>query len=60
MVKVIRYAAAAAAVWGVSAAAAVAGVVAPAPVLGAGPAGLALLSVAGAGYLAVRAYRKRR
>jgi len=34
--------------------------VAPAPILGAGPAGLAILAVTGAGYFAVRAYRKRR
>ncbi len=34
--------------------------VAPAPILGAGPAGLAILAVTGAGYFAVRAYRNRR
>lgn len=40
--------------------AAVAGVPIPAPLLGAGPVGLAVLAVAGGGYLAVRTLRKRR
>jgi hypothetical protein len=34
--------------------------VAPAPLLGAGLPGLAILAVAGGGYLAVRAFRRRR
>jgi hypothetical protein len=36
------------------------GTVAPAPLLGAGLPGLAVLVVAGGGYLAVRAFRRRR
>lgn len=48
----------------VTAISAVAGVahagIAPAPLLGAGPVGLAVLAVAGGGYVAVRALRKRR
>jgi len=31
----------------------------PSPILGEGPAGLAIIAIAGAGYLAARAYRKR-
>jgi len=37
-----------------------AGVFAPAPLLGAGLPGVAILVVAGGGYLAVRAFRRRR
>ena len=37
-----------------------AGVPAPAPLLGAGLPGVAILAVAGGGYLAVRAFRRRR
>jgi hypothetical protein len=37
-----------------------AGVAAPAPLLGAGLPGVAVLAVAGGGYLAVRAFRRRR
>jgi hypothetical protein len=33
---------------------------APAPILAAGPAGFAVLAVAGVGYVAVRAFRRRR
>jgi hypothetical protein len=36
-----------------------AGTVAPAPLLGAGLPGLAVLAVAGGGYLAVRVFRRR-
>ena len=60
MTKIIRFTGAVAAVWAASSTAALAGSVGPAPILGAGPAGLALLGVAGAGYLALRAYRSRR
>jgi len=37
-----------------------AGVVAPAPLLGAGLPGLAVLVVAGGGYLAMKTFRRRR
>jgi len=46
--------------WLAAAGVGMAGAVAPAPILGAGPAGLAILAVTGAGYFAVRTYRKRR
>jgi hypothetical protein len=58
MQKLVQYAAASATVWGLTASVASAGTVAPAPLLGAGLPGLALMGVAGAGYLVVRAYRK--
>jgi hypothetical protein len=35
-------------------------VLAPAPLLGAGLPGVAILAIAGGGYLAVRAFRRRR
>jgi len=38
----------------------VAGTFAPAPLLGAGLPGVAVLAVAGGGYLAVRTFRRRR
>jgi hypothetical protein len=37
-----------------------AGIIAPAPLLGAGLPGVAFLAIAGGGYLAVRAFRRRR
>ena len=40
--------------------AAVAGVVVPAPLLGAGLPGLLVLGAAAGGYVAIRAYRRRR
>lgn len=49
-----------AALGSLAAGAAVAGGAIPAPLLGAGPVGLAVLAVAGGGYLAVRSLRKRR
>ena len=57
MQKLMNYAVAAAAVWGLGASVAAAGVAAPAPILGAGLPGLAMLGVAGVGYLIVRARR---
>lgn len=47
--------------WLGSAGAALAGLAAaPAPVLGAGPVGIGILALAGAGYLGVRFVRRRR
>jgi predicted acylesterase/phospholipase RssA len=43
----------------ICASASIAGTVAPAPLLGAGLPGLAVLAVAGGGYLAVRIFRRR-
>lgn len=40
--------------------AALAGTPAPAPLLASGPVGLAILAAAGAGYLGLRAWRRRR
>lgn len=56
IIEISGFAAAASAVAGV----AHAGLPIPAPLLGAGPVGLAVLAVAGGGYLAVRTIRKRR
>ena len=60
MIRAVSIGAIAVATLALSAGASLAGVVVPAPLLGAGLPGLAVLAAGGVGYLAVRAWRRRK
>jgi hypothetical protein len=58
MTRLVTVSAFAASAWALLATPSLAGTT-PAPLLAAGPVGLAVLAVGGAGYLAVRAFRRK-